>query len=73
MMAYVLVILYLVSGYCIWRFATSTIGGKEGYYEYLQGRFKNPKAMLILAEWLVITLWPYFIIWSIVGGDKGEE
>ena len=73
MIAYALVLLYFISGYCIWRLATGTVGGKEGYYEYLQERFNKPKATLILAEILVITLWPYFIIWSIVGGKSDEK
>ena len=73
MIIYTIIFIYLLVGYLIWRLATYAIGGKQEYYEYLKENHDHPKFLIVVAEILVVVFWPYFIIWSILGGIKHED
>lgn len=74
MMIFALIMLYLISGYGIWRLGTAGIGGKDGYMEYLFDKgYSHPYATVLIAETLVVIFWPYFIVRGIVDMGKEDE
>lgn len=73
MIIYAIIFIYLLIGYIIWRLATYSMGGKQGYYEYLEENYDHPKSIIVFSEIMVIVFWPYFIIKSIIGGIIHED
>ena len=55
--------LYFLIGTAIFELGVRSLGGKEGYLQYVkESNTKHYKAAYVLAKMLVYFFWPYFLI-----------
>lgn len=69
-MIYVLLALYLISGFIIWSLGLKAEGGSKGYLLRLAEDYGHPYLMFFTAWLAVVIFWPFFIIRGIMSKDE---